>query len=326
MTFPRIKTIVLAAVLSGVAADARAQSIGPVWPGGSMAYVLQADAFAGNRAAAVRKLAACGRDVVVIDLAFDGGPAGAWTKPEFQAIRAGRAGRKVLAYFSVGEAEDYRGYWKPAWDANHDGRPDAGAPAWLGPANPDWPGNYRVRYWQSAWQSVILGVLDGLVTNGFDGVYLDVVDAFEYFEYDPVSGNWIDQRVNPETGRSYRQDMVLWVRAIAARARVKRPAFRVIPQNGSQLLRYKNFRAAIDGIGIEDLFTAGNRIQPPAQVDPILTDLARLRLAGKPVWVIEYGTKAAARTRSIVQVPAHGFSLLLTDRNLTTLGQAWLPD
>jgi len=32
---------------------------------------------------------------------------------------------------SVGEAEDYRWYWNPSWDANHDGKPDPGAPSWL---------------------------------------------------------------------------------------------------------------------------------------------------------------------------------------------------
>lgn len=314
-----------AAVLGALAVGASAQSAGPALPAGAMAYVLQADVFAKNRAAAVRKLAACGRDFVVIDMAFDGGAGGAWTKDEVRAIRAGKTGRKVIAYFSIGEAEDYRSYWNPLWDANHDGHPDAGAPAWLGEVNPDWPGNYKVRYWQPAWQAIILGELDKLVTNGFDGVYLDLVDAFETFEYDPVSGDWIDNRVNPETGRSYRKDMVRWVRAIAERARQTRPAFRVIPQNGSPLLRNQAFRSAIDGIGIEDLFTEGNQMQPGNHTNPILTDLARLTAMGKPVWVIEYGTKAAARQRSIDQVPAHGFSLLLTDRNLTTLGLAYTP-
>lgn len=318
-------TAVLAGAFVALTMGASAQSNAPVLSAGSMAYVLQADAFAKNRAAAVRKLTACDRDFVVIDMAFDGNPAGAWTKAEVRAIRAGKAGRKVMAYLSVGEAEDYRGYWDPQWDADGDGEPDPGAPGWLGPANPDWPGNYRVRYWQPEWQGIMLEALDRLVTNGFDGVYLDVVDAFEYFEYDAVSGDWIDNRVNPETGRTYRRDMVLWVRAIAARAHERRAAFRVIPQNGSQLLRHKAFRSVIDGIGIEDLFTEGNKMQPSGHTDPILADLARLRADGKPVWVIEYGVKEAARQRSLTRASAAGFSLLLTDRNLTTLGQASLP-
>ncbi len=285
----------------------------------SMAYVLQADAFANTRAGAIRQLADSGRDLVVIDSVFDGSAAGPWTRAEIRAIRAGKTGRKVVAYLSIGEVEDYRPYWQAAWDANQDGQPDAGAPAFLGDVNPDWPGNYRVRYWQPAWQSLVLGMLDGIAAKGFDGVYLDIVDAFETWEYDPDAQDWIENRMNPETGRTYRRDMILWVKAIAARARRAHPGFLVIPQNGSPLLRAKGFRNVISGIGIEDLFTEGNALQPAGHVNPILADLALLA-EGKPVWLIEYGSRIRARTASQAGAEAHGFSLLLTDRELKTLG------
>jgi cysteinyl-tRNA synthetase len=59
-------------------------------------------------------------------------------------------------------------------------------PAWLLGENPDWPGNHKVRYWDSAWQSIIYGndssYLKRIINAGFDGVYLDLIDAFEYFE------------------------------------------------------------------------------------------------------------------------------------------------
>ena len=303
-------------VLGGLAVQATAQS---------MAYVLQADAFAKTRAAAVRRLAACDRDLVVIDIAYDGSPAGAWTKAEVRAIRAGKPGRRVVAYLSIGEAEDYRAYWNTAWDANRDGKPDPGAPAFLGEANPDWPGNYRVRYWQPAWQAIVLNMLDGVVARGFDGVYMDIVDAFETYEYDPVSGDWIDNRINPETGRTYRRDMVAWVDTLAARARLKKPSFTVIPQNGSQLLRFKVFRNTVSGIGIEDLFTDGNRTQPASHVDPILADLQRIIGQHKPVFLIEYGVTERARTVSQTRARQNDLSLLLTDRDLKTLGKCYIP-
>lgn len=86
--------------------------------------------------------------------------------------------RLVMAYMSIGEAEDYRYYWQPDWDAN--------PPVWLETENPDWDGNYKVRYWDPAWQSIIYGTesayLDRIMAAGFDGVYLDIIDAFEYFE------------------------------------------------------------------------------------------------------------------------------------------------
>lgn len=309
MAMKRLFGVVALVVLAAATAGAQ-----------TMAYVLQADAFARTRAGAVRKLAGCDRDIVVMDGSFDGNPGGEWTRPEIKTIRAGKAGRTVLAYLSIGEAEDYRAYWNPAWDADGDGRPDPGAPSFLGDENPDWPGNYRVRYWQPAWQAIVLGQLDALQDRGFDGVYLDIVDAFETWEYDSVSGDWIENRINPETGRTYRRDMIVWVKTIAAAGRQRRPGFLVFPQNGSPLLRSRGFRQAISGIGIEDLFTEGNRAQPAGHVNGILADLALLQAQGKPVLLIEYGTREAARERSRVGAAANGLSLLLTDRNLTTLG------
>ena len=56
----------------------------------SFAYVLQADALAKSKAEAVAKLAACGRDWIVLDAAFSSDAP--WTAADLSAIRAGRAG------------------------------------------------------------------------------------------------------------------------------------------------------------------------------------------------------------------------------------------
>src|SRR3954469_23633893 len=95
----------------------------------SFAYVLQADALAASKAEAVSRLTSCGRDWVVLDASFSGEDP--WTTKELARIRAGQPGRKVVAYLSIGEAEDYRAYWQRSWDANRDGKPDTGAPAFL---------------------------------------------------------------------------------------------------------------------------------------------------------------------------------------------------
>lgn len=288
----------------------------------SFAYVLQAENLGETRAAAVDRLARSGRDWLVLDLVYAEGADGAWTRAELDALRAAQPGRKVLAYLSIGEAEDYRPYWRRAWDANRDGRPDSGAPKWLGEQNPEWKGNYKVRYWQEAWQQLALRGVDEAAARGFDGVYLDLVDAFETFEYDPLRKAWIDDRVNPETGRTYRQDMAAWVGAIAARARQAKPGCLVVPQNGSQLLRQAGYVAQVDAIGIEDLFTEGNKSQPAEHSDGILGDLKEMAAAHKPVLVIEYGSKEKARARSRRACRESGFTLLLTDRALKTLGES----
>ena len=85
--------------------------------------------------------------------------------------------RLLICYMSIGEAEDYRWYWQESWTNN--------PPAFMCPENPEWKGNYKVKYWYPEWQEIIYGTdgyLSKILNAGFDGVYLDIIDAFEYFE------------------------------------------------------------------------------------------------------------------------------------------------
>lgn len=288
----------------------------------SFAYVLQADRLAATREAVVQKLATCDRDLIVLDAAFNTDPGGDWTLAEIETIRAGKSGRRVVAYLSIGEAEDYRPYWQKSWDANKDGKPDAGAPAFLNTENPDWKGNYRVRYWQPAWQQIMLPAVDKIVTQGFDGIYLDIVDAFEFYEYDEKAKDWLDDRPNPETGRTYREDMIAWVAAIAKRARDKHSGFLVIPQNAAQLLEHADYRGLISAIGVEDLFVAGKKLRAEKQSRYVISFLEKLKPHAKPVLVIDYPKSEAIHAAAFELAAKHGFTLLLTDRELTTLGES----
>ncbi len=263
-------------------------------------YVLQADALAANRAAAIAKLA--GRDWLILDTAFTAGED--WQPSDLAALHA--RGQTVLAYFSIGEAENYRGYWQAAWLRQR--------PAWLLKENPEWAGNYRVRYWQTEWQRLILARLDEILHAGFDGMYLDIVDGYEHFEHGQAG------RRNPETGRSYREDMIAWVTQLADYARKRQPNFRVVPQNGIALLSDSQYRATIDAIGIEDLFTEGNKPQPAAQIAENLTLLALLQ--AKPVLLTEYPSKANLQQRVRQRASRAGLIWLVTDRGLKTLGQS----
>ncbi len=81
-------------------------------------------------------------------------------------VKNNGASRLVIAYMSIGEAEDYRYYWDTEWQTS--------PPEWLEEQNPNWPGNYKVRYWHSEWQRIIFGN---------DSSYCKrIIDAFEYFE------------------------------------------------------------------------------------------------------------------------------------------------
>ena len=116
-------------------------------------------------------------DLVLIDLFFNGEEL---TSADIASLKRKHNGgtRLVISYMSIGEAEDYRYYWNASWYIT--------PPAWMTEENPDWPGNYKVRYWDTSWQAIIYGngstYLGKILNAGFDGVYLDIIDAFKYFE------------------------------------------------------------------------------------------------------------------------------------------------
>ena len=55
--------------------------------------------------------------------------------------------RIVIAYLSIGEAEDYRYYWKKKWNKKK--------PKWIIKENENWEGNYIVKYWSPEWKNII---------------------------------------------------------------------------------------------------------------------------------------------------------------------------
>ena len=142
-------------------------------------YVLNPGSY-DSADALVAALAATNYDAFIVDAYFDGDQTLTPAQVAALAQKPGGGKRLVLAYMSIGEAENYRPYWQSQWVTS--------PPAWLAAENPDWPGNYKVRYWDPGWKQIILGdgaYLDGIIAQGFDGVYLDIIDALEYFESTP---------------------------------------------------------------------------------------------------------------------------------------------
>ena len=307
----KLKPWLFAMAIIGGGLDTKSQSTPQ-----SFAYVLQADAFARTKTTAVAQLRDCERDWIILDTQFDN--TSVWQSADLEQIRHGKTNRKVIAYISIGEAEDYRPYWHTEW--GHHGKLSTNAPVWLGGENPDWKGNYRVKYWHPAWQQLILKEVAGTINQGFDGVYLDIVDGFETFEQE--GRNYIDNRINPETRQSYRRDMVDWVGRIGTCARAHNPAALVIPQNGAQLLDQTGFAEGINAIGIEDLFTNGNRIQFKSQIEEVLPHLKCLAGTQKPVLLIEYPKNKDRQQLVMQKAHVQNFTWLITGRELKTMGQS----
>lgn len=138
-------------------------------------YLLDAEGF-GSKAAFINAVNETNYDAIIMDAFFD---EILFTEAEITSLKTKKNGgtRLVIAYMSIGEAEDYRYYWD-GWKV--------GSPEFIKKENPNWAGNYKVQYWEDEWQSIIFGnddsYLKKILDAGFNGVYLDIIDAFEYFE------------------------------------------------------------------------------------------------------------------------------------------------
>ncbi len=252
-------------------------------------------------------------DVFVIDYSRDGTDVEAFTAEEIARLKTKPDGspRIVLAYLSIGEAEIYRYYWQWYWYFR-----DL-APAWLGIQNKKWIGNYPVRFWHEEWQAIIFSgehsYLDRIIGAGFDGVYLDRVDAFHDFDTE-----------NPVA----RDQMIAFVKALGARARLRKPGFFIVPQNAEELLAEPEYRAAIDGIAKEDLVFGDGKPKQPNSVKRVEAGVSRLKLLGgegKPVFVVEYldAPQDIARARKLIEEA--GFIPHFADRQLNSMRIGDLP-
>ena len=179
-------------------------------------------------------------DVMVIDYSKNGDDESAFTAEEIASLQS--SGKIVLAYLSIGEAEDYRFYWKKKWNSKK--------PRFLEKENPEWAGNYKVKYWHKAWwKKALRPYLDKIMAAGFDGVYLDIIDGYYYFG---EKDNKMRTRAN---------QMVKLVEKIAKYTRKEYGEdFIITPQNGAAILddcskRFKKrYIKAIDAIGVESLY------------------------------------------------------------------------
>ncbi len=184
------------------------------------------------------------------------------TAEEITLIQTATKPNKVYAYISIGEAENFRDYWKSGnWNNN--------TPDFVMSPNPDWPGAYTVKYWDSDWQRIVFNRIEEVARRGFDGVYLDIVDGFTRDEVIKAYGN-------AAGARQAMEDLVI---KISKAAKSINPDFHIIPQNAVELLKRNGaanmpYINAIDGIGKEDTFYNDNDIASWSDGDVALLDYA----------------------------------------------------
>ncbi len=190
----------------------------------------------------------------------------------------------LISYLSIGEAESYRPYFKKL------------PKDLLIESNKDWEGNFRVKYWDSRWQSVVIEYLNEVLAAGFDGVYLDIVDAFDYYE----EGKEKKQKA---------QEMFKFVRKLHNHAKATNPDFFFIQQNGLSIVSHlendKDWFELIDAVGIESMFFSGTKkMNNPFNLDEsIIKYLSAYQKEDIPVFSVEYlnDKKLTSKYRSLAK-------------------------
>lgn len=262
-------------------------------------------------------LAASAHNMVIIDYSEDGSEANKWSTADIETLK--KSGKTVIAYLSIGEAESYRYYWDSSWSTT--------PPDWLGKENPDWAGNYKVKYWNSDWQDIIKGYLDKIIDLGFDGVYLDIVDGYWYWSNEATDAGE-DEQIDTTLAADR---MITFIETLTNYARVHNgePDFLIIPQNGSDIINdcssenLSLYYSCINGIGAECTFFDGDNDMDNSYnvATDTLDNLIEIHAHDKMVFCIEYLSES--NTSSITQFKEecsiYGFIPYAADIDLDTL-------
>lgn len=216
------------------------------------------------------------------------------------------AGKSMFAYLSIGEAESYRSYWNSTWNSH--------PPSFLMGQNPDWAGNYNVKYWDPNWQSIIVNRAVSMAKAGYQGIMMDVVDAYTVSSVAAAAGG-ID---NARTAMEH------FVEKISAATKAVNPNFKIIQNNALDLLTTNPddpasatntaYMSHIDGVLAESTFYDNNAKASWSSWNTKYLDHAVA--AGKTVLSIDYPTNATAQQDYIKQATAHGYVPYVADLNL----------
>lgn len=286
-----------------------------------------------ERKGAIRALSKTNYDFLVLDPTrtvkgseeFD-------TKGMIKQLRTKPNGKRriVLAYIDIGEAEDYRTYWHKNWRPPTDGK--QGRPNFLITSDPDgWSGNYPVAYWDKRWKEIWLGrkgLIQSLAKDGFDGVYLDWVEAYDD---EKVVAAARKEQVSPA------REMVKFIKALKNSGHQVVSDFLVVAQNAPYLLNEdKQYSKIIDALAVEDTWFRGEADAgwddpnggdiPNSNVGPwsttaLIKQYRKYQKSGLPVFSVDYCLKKANAVRVYDKAYTAGLIPLVTRVSLSKITQ-----
>jgi len=242
----------------------------------------------------------------------------------------------IIAYIDIGEAEDWRWYWTWSKDWDCQGDPPADWPDYILACDPDgWAGNYPVAYWDPDWRDIIIygqnqgshpdrdytSVIDEVIRDGFDGIYLDWVEGYE---------NEAVIAAAQAAGKDPASEMIAFIQDMRTYAAARNPNFIIIQQNAAALIDgHPELLSRIDAIAQEAIWYDGDATDDWSDPngydwvnDSDLTNyyvgyLNQYLNAGLPVFNCEYALSYAntAYIRSINK----GYVSYVTRRSLSRL-------
>lgn len=251
----------------------------------------------------------------------------------------------IISYFCLGEAEKTRYYFKDitrdifitrndinlGLPYNKDYRnyvminDRSGRPyEILTRANDEYVDNFPIKYWNTQWNQMLSettaqfgkSYLARIMDSNFDGIYLDTVDAFEYYDYPQVI--------------EYAEKMANLVIKLGRLGRQRNPNFIIFMQNGMWIyelledkpsLRRELF-SYIDAFGIEDLFHPGegndNKYDFSKYGEYDFIKDIRDEYPRTKFFTVDYipGLKSKAKKKYFKKAMAKGFIPLIAERKL----------
>ncbi len=247
--------------------------------------------------------------LVIIDYSSDGTDAEKFSPTQIAQIKV--SGKKVISYISIGEAEDYRYYWQSSWSTT--------PPSWLGPENPNWAGNYKVKFWDPAWQNIVFSYVDTIINQGFDGIYMDIIDGYYYWMVENPQQQYADTLM-----MQFVKNIRNHVDSVTGNT-----DFIMIPQNAEDIINSINVSVpqksayfnAVNATGIEDVFCYGDLDEDnPYSPDAYrIGQLQEWQSNNKQVFSIEYLTQTTLINQYINGAHSNNFVPYVCTRALDQL-------
>ena len=253
------------------------------------------------------ELAASPYDLLIVEGKPGDGATAELSDADVAALVA--SGKTMVAYVSVGQSDDARPYWDPAWtdDGTDTGVPTDAAPAWLAEQADSFDAAI-VEFWNPDWQALVIDQVTELASRGYTGIFLD--NMLSYYEVAALRSE-----LGTEQSQFYAQEMMQFVQAISAAGTAINPDFVVIPNGGPYIVSDAGYAPdaeeavayydAIDAIMAESFFGLATGYYDQAAIDAFQTAFAAQDI---DVLALEYSTDVDAIAAFAAATEEFGFS------------------